>query len=375
MKVAIDIRRIGDFGVGTYIRNLVRTLAAQGQANEYLLIEETGQEETVGALPQNFTCVSFPHGDQTLRNHIQFQFLLRSHGVTLLHIPHLRVPLLVPCRYVVTVHDLSDFFYPAPDERAGGLRRGARYMLGRRALSRAARVIAVSQATSRDVVRHFQLDPARLEVVYNAIDDHFSESGSDEDRQRSLERYGVNYPFLLYAGSVKPQKNVVRLIEAFAALKGDLSAGGALDPLKLIVIGDEPTNNPDLRRAVVRCRIEQDVRFLGFVPRDVLRVFYQAAEAFVFPSLYEGFGLPPLEAMAQGTPVVVSGVSALPEVVGEAAVTVNPENVFDIARGMRRALLEPGTRNMLRRRGLEQVRRFSWERSVKRVLEIYNQVA
>ncbi len=167
---------------------------------------------------------------------------------------------------------------------------------------------------------------------------------------------------------------MVRLIEAFAALKGEIAGQPGFSNLKLIVIGDEPSNNPDLRQAVVRSRMQQDVRFLGFVPMEALRVFYQAAEVFVFPSLYEDFGLPPLEAMALGTPVVASNTSSMPEVLGDAAVLVPPENVFDIVRGMHRVLVEPGTREFLRRRGLEQARKFSWERSVERVLEIYDQV-
>ncbi len=373
MKIAIDIRRLADFGVGTYIRNLVRMLARQDRTNRYLLVDgpdsAAGLPEELEALPENFNRVTFRPKDQTLRNHLQFRFLMRTYGIDLLHVPHVRVPLLLPCPYVVTVHDLAEFFFPTDD----GLRGSLRYFLGRRALARAARVLAVSQATRRDVTRLFRVPAGRIEVVYNAIDDRFAQSNRREDAQRILERYGVNYPFLLYAGSVKPQKNVVRLIEAFAAVKGEVGEHPTYRELKLIVIGDEPSNNPDLRRTVVRCRMEQEVRFLGFVPLDVLRVFYQAAAAFVFPSLYEGFGLPPLEAMAQGTPAVVSNAAALPEVLGQAAVMVNPENVFDIARGIRRVLLEPETRAYLRCRGLEQVKRFSWERSIERVLEIYRQ--
>ena len=121
--------------------------------------------------------------------------------------------------------------------------------------------------------------------------------------------------------------------------------------------------------------MQENVRFLGFVPVEILRVFYQSAEVFVFPSLHEGFGLPPLEAMAQGTPVVTSNVSSLPEVVGDAAVLVAPENVFEIARGMERALLDEELRNQLRARGHRQIARFSWERSIQQVLQIYSEAA
>jgi glycosyltransferase involved in cell wall biosynthesis len=185
----------------------------------------------------------------------------------------------------------------------------------------------------------------------------------------------VKDPFLLYVGSARPQKNVPRLIEAFAVIRGELREHPQFNKLKLLIIGDELSENPALRQTVVRTRMQEHVRFMGFVPIETLRVFYQAAEVFVFPSLYEGFGLPPLEAMAQGTPVVTSNVSSLPEVVGDAAVLVHPENVFDIAHGVQQVLLDPELRRELRERGQRQLARFSWERSVDQVLELYEEAA
>ena len=163
------------------------------------------------------------------------------------------------------------------------------------------------------------------------------------EMQRVLDRYRIHYPFLLYVGRTNPQKNIPRLVEAFAVLRGEIQEHPAFRDLRLIIIGDEISRHPALRHAVIQSRVEESVRFLGFVPIETLRAFYQAASAFVFPSLYEGFGLPPLEAMACGTPVVCSHVSSLPEVVGDAAEMVNPENVFDIARGMREVLLNRRT--------------------------------
>ncbi|MGA2118328.1 MAG: glycosyltransferase family 1 protein, partial [Bryobacteraceae bacterium] len=145
--------------------------------------------------------------------------------------------------------------------------------------------------------------------------------------------------------------------------------------LHLILIGDTIAQNSAVRQAVFRSRIGHLVRFLGFVPSDTLRCFYQSAAAFVFPSRYEGFGLPPLEAMACGTPVVTSGVSSLPEVVGDAAMLVNPENVFDIARGIREVLLDESVRCALVQKGFEQVARFSWRDTARQVLEIYREAA
>ena len=165
------------------------------------------------------------------------------------------------------------------------------------------------------------------------------------------------------------------MIEAFSALKTELERDQTYPDLKLIIIGDDLSGNPDLRRTVVRSGVQNDVRFLGFIPIEVLRIFYDEAKIFVFPSLYEGFGLPPLEAMAHGTPVVTSNTSSIPEVVGNAAVLVNPENVFDIMRALHRVLLDQPLRERLKQRGYEQAQRFSWELSVQRILQIYQDVA
>ncbi|MGH9662617.1 MAG: glycosyltransferase family 4 protein, partial [Bryobacteraceae bacterium] len=184
----------------------------------------------------------------------------------------------------------------------------------------------------------------------------------------------IHYPFLLYAGSIRPQKNVPRLVEAFAVAREELEHTEEFRDLRLIIIGDELSRYPQVRRAVIQSRVEDVVRFLGFVPFDTLRVFYEAATAFVFPSLYEGFGLPPLEAMASGTPVITSRSSALPEVVGHAAMLVNPENVFDIARGIKEVLLNPELRRSLADAGRAHAARYSWEKTARETVDVYREV-
>jgi glycosyltransferase involved in cell wall biosynthesis len=275
---------------------------------------------------------------------------------------------------VLTVHDLLDHFYPPQMNSA--LRRSLRFYFTRRVLRRAGRIFAVSNSTRNDIGRLFNIPLDKVEVIYNAIDERFRRGhATDADRQLIAERYQVNYPFLLYAGNIRPHKNVIRIIEAFAALKAQLDKEGRYPDLKLIIIGDELSKHSDLRRTVVRSGVTNDVRFLGFVPIDVLRIFYDTAKIFVFPSLYEGFGLPPLEAMAHGTPVVTSNASSLPEVVGNAAVLVNPENVFEIMHALHRVLLDQSLRERLKRAGYEQSTVFSWESSVARILQLYEAAA
>jgi glycosyltransferase involved in cell wall biosynthesis len=384
IKIALDARHAADFGIGTYIRNLLYMLGHLDRENMYYLISRRLEDPDLAGLPHNFNIVVYDHSDRELSNDFLFPFFLRNLHADVYHIPLLRVPYFMPKPYVVTVHDLSAVLY----EHWSGVQQSGRMQRIKRGLRRASRILTVSGATRRDVHEIFGTDPDKMRLVYNAPDpllvraaDTGVEPGSDEARERderrqlTLERYQIHYPFLLYAGNIRPPKNIPRLVEAFAVLRGDLEKHPVYSDLRLIIIGDEISRHPAVRQAVMRTRVEHAVRFLGFVPLATLRTLYQCATAFVFPSLYEGFGLPPLEAMSAGTPVVASNTSSLPEVLGEAAHFVNPENVFDIARGMRDVLLDDALRQQLIRRGAEQARRYSWERTAKQVLEIYHEVA
>jgi len=375
IRIAIDVRRTGDFGIGTYIRNLVHALAALDRENHYVLVALNGEEPELADLPPNFEIAIYRRRDTDWMDQFAFYIFLRTIRADLVHMPLNLVPLLMPKPYVVTIHDMGSLLFGSRAQ----MRSSFRMFLFRRGLLRAERVIAVSAATRRDVENVLGIPSNRIHQIYDAPDPNFlrppDNGARSAERQQTLERYQIDYPFLLYAGAVRPQKNIPRLVEAFAVLRGDLEHHPVYKDLRLIIIGDEITKYPALRRAVIKTRVEKLVRFLGFVPFDTLRVFFESASAFVFPSLYEGFGLPPLEAMACGTPVVTSSVSSLPEVTGNAAMLVNPENVFDIARGIRDVLLDERLRADLIRRGHEQVRRFSWATAARQVLEIYQEVA
>jgi len=361
--------------VGTYTRNVVRALARLDHSNHYFLIGSPQKVAEIGPLPPSFKTIPLLDDGTTARGYIEFRAILNRLDCDLVHIPHLFwMPRSLPCPYVVTVHDVLDHMYRARDRSS--LRRSLHFHLTRRVLKGAGRILAVSKFTKNEIEKLFGIRGSRIEVVYNAIDERFLHGhASENDRQILAERYLVTYPFLLYAGRISPHKNLVRIIEAFSALKGELEKEGKFPDLKLIIIGDELSKHPDLRRTVIRSGVHNDVRFMGFVPIEMLRVFYDAAKIFVFPSLYEGFGLPPLEAMAHGTPVVTSNTSSLPEVVGNAAILVNPENVFEIMRALQRVLLDQSVRDRIKQRSYEQTRKFSWDKSAQRILEIYQEVA
>jgi glycosyltransferase involved in cell wall biosynthesis len=206
-------------------------------------------------------------------------------------------------------------------------------------------------------------------VVPNGLDARFATAPTEEAAERVRQRFQLSHPFVLYVGNIKPHKNLARLIEAFALARQD-----GPDDLQLVVIGDEISNYPALRQAVHRHRLDKHVRFFGFQPAATLVVFYRLALAFVFPSLYEGFGLPPLEAMANLTAVITSNVSSLPEVTGNAALLVDPYDTAAIADGIRRVVHDDALRASLVERGRIRAAEFSWTKSAAATLAVYRQV-
>jgi glycosyltransferase involved in cell wall biosynthesis len=369
MKIAIDARKWRDYGIGTYVRNLVRHLARLDRETTYFLFCDRADAATLRDLAENFVPVIEDSRGYSLREHVSIPLKLRRLGADLLHSPHYVLPLLCRRPSVVTIHDCIHLLFPEYLPNRFALTY-ARSMMGH-AIEKSALVFTVSEASRHDILRFYpHADPDRVHVVPNAIDAAILGHPGEEEMERVKERYQIRGRFLLYAGNIKPHKNLDRLIGAFALLK---QRAGQED-LKLLIIGDEINKYGSLRRRVEATGVRHDVRFFGFVPDSTLSALYRLASAFVFPSLYEGFGLPPLEAMASGTPVVTSRISSLPEVVGDAAVLVDPYRIEDIADGLERVLTDEALRATLVERGLSRVRQFSWERSVQAIHDGYMKV-
>ena len=365
MRVAIDARKLHDFGIGTYIRNLLRELGRLDHTNEYVLLSRQADLTVAEQLGPNFRSVLEPSPNYSIREQFHVPWLLHRLKPDVYHAPHYVLPPAVRCRKVVTIHDCIHLMFPQylPNRAAYAYAKASMW----NAAKRSHRVLTVSETSKRDILHFFDIPPEKVVVVYNAIDERFWIAPSEEDMARVRERYQLEHGFILYVGNIKPHKNLVRLIEAF----DELRRTDVDDDLKLLIIGDEISKLPALRRAVHQHKLHKHVRFLGYQSDATLAILYRLASVFVFPSLYEGFGLPPLEAMASGTPVVTSNVSSLPEVTGDAAVLVDPYDVEAIADGMRRVLVDPFLAADMRRRGFERAREFSWERSVARTREVY----
>jgi len=366
VRIGIDARKLHDFGIGTYIRNLLRHLGRLDRETEFVVFCRPEDRETLSSIGENFRPVVETSANYSIAEQLRIPLALRREGVTLFHAPHYVLPPLVRCRSVVTIHDCIHLMFPQylPNRMALAYARTSISLAARRAT----RVMTVSESSKRDILRFVDVEPARIDVIYNAYDERFGVEPGEDDVVRVRERYQLHDEFVLYAGNVKPHKNLERLIDAFSLVRKR-----GLDHLKLVLIGDEISRYAALRRAVHQHQLHKYVRFLGYLPQETLAVMYRLAGVFVFPSLYEGFGLPPLEAMASGTPVVTSNVSSLPEVAADAAVLVDPYDPGAIADGIQRVLTNEDLRADLRRRGLARARQFSWEQSVRRVREIYSE--
>ncbi len=366
-RVALDGRKLRDFGIGTYIRNILVELHRLDAETEYVVLCRSRDLQVLRDLVPRFRLVVEDAAPYSVGEQVRVPYRLMREGVALVHEPHYVLPPITRCRSVVTIHDCIHLMFPQylPNRLGYYYARGSMWT----ATHQADRVLTVSEASKRDILHFFDIPEERVKVVYNAIDERFFTPPDDATTDRVRQRYQLEHPFVLYVGNIKPHKNIERLIAAFSKIRADGPAG-----LKLIIIGDEVSKYPSLRQMVHRHQIDKHVRFLGFQPQETLASFYRLASAFVFPSLYEGFGLPPLEAMACGTPVVTSNVSSLPEVAGDAAILVDPYDADAIAAGIHRAITDPVLRADLAVRGPARARQFSWTEAVGQIHAVYREV-
>lgn len=361
--IAVDARKIADFGIGTYLRGLIGALARLDRAGRYLLLAGPEGPETLPHLPGNFRWLEERAPGYSLRELFTVSRALRRERVELLHAPHYVTPLAPPCPVVVTVHDLVHLRFPEHRSRLELVY--ARAMIGR-AVRLSARVIAVSRATADELEAAFPRAAGKLDVVLNGIDDRFRRPPPEAETRATLAAHGLAPGYLLFVGNPKPHKNLERLLEACRRLLERRP-----DAPPLVLVGEREGAGSPLPGWIARAGLGSHVRRLGHLPDDALPALYRGAAMLLQPSLWEGFGLPVAEAMAAGTPVVASRRGALPEIAGDAALLVDPEDVEALAAAISTLLDDPERRAELGRRGSERAAGLHWEETARRTLEVY----
>lgn len=371
MKIGIDTRTVTPVrsGVGNYVLNLLEGLRWVAPQQEFFLLGQRQNLETIGwNLPSGMfhttrlSHESHPWGD--LWEHFILPHTLYKSGVDVFHGPATLIPLMSKgFARVVTIHDLVAFLFSETIPKKYALYM--RWLISQ-VVKKADRIISVSQHTKQDLMEVLRVDPAKISVVYEAAPPGFQPIRDQTKLAWVRRRYDLKGPFLYHVGNIEPRKNLVRLVKAFLLMR----QRSKLD-VRLVITGQKGWLTTMLFRELDYLQLGDEVIFTGYVPRSDLPLLMNAAEAFVFPSLYEGFGLPALEAMSCGTPVVTSNISSLPEVVGTSAVMVDPERVESIARGMEKVLTDTELRERLAKEGLIQAHKFSWEQAARETLDVY----
>lgn len=365
MRIGIDARLLAyrPGGIARYTEALAQALARIGAEDDFvLLVGRKERRQIVPGLRQRRLLTPPHHRLEQIALPLELAFA----GLDLLHSPDFIPPFYRRCLAVITVHDLA--FLRFPETVTEDSRRY--YGQLERAVQSADGIIAVSEATRRDLAEMLGLAPERVRVIHHAADDGFRPLDG-EAVERFRRQRGLPQGFILWVGTLEPRKNLSTLLRALRCLK---EREPALSPM-LVLAGARGWLYEDDLRLVEKLRLSENVMHLGPVSFGELPLLYNAARLFVFPSLYEGFGFPPLEAMACGTPVVSSSSSAMPEVLGDAAILLDPRDVDGFAAAMMRMLEDEVLRREMRHRGLAQAASFSWERTARQTLALYREVA
>ncbi len=358
--IGIDARKLGDFGIGTYIRNLIAGLAEIDRENRYVVF--VGREAPLD-LPENFRTVVERSPVYSIRELVALSWRLHRLDLDLYHATHYVLPAVVPCRAVVTIHDIIHLLYPQflPNRLAFLY---AQRMI-RRSLQRGERIIAVSQNTKSDLVEYFGVDGRKIRVIYNGVEETFRRHLEPEEVRRRLATLGLQPPYLLFVGNPKPHKNLENVVRAYALAQ-------ALCDFEepLVCVGDRQ-GDFKIRQIAEQLGVGGKVRLLGHVDQPLLPAVYQGATLFLYPTLYEGFGLPVIEAMASGVPVITSNGSALREIASGYAELVEPLDVDAMAQAIAGLMGDPARRQDLAQLGLKRAADFRWRRTAERTRDVY----
>lgn len=362
--IGIDARKIQDFGIGTYVRNLIGSLAEIDRENRYVLLVRPQDRDSLRNLPDNFQTVAEKSPVYSVRELASLSWRLFRLKLDLYHSTHYVLPGFVPSKVVVTIHDIIHLLYPEflPSNFAFLY---AQRMI-RRSLTRGDQILSVSQNTKSDLMQYFEVDGRKIHVVYNGVEDVFRRKLPAEELDRWMRDLGLERPYLLFVGNPKPHKNLDTVVKAYAKARHIASIDAPL-----VCVGNREATEFKIRQRAEYLGIADKVRLLGHVAQEALPAIYQGATLFLYPTLYEGFGLPVVEAMASGLAVITSNTSALKEVAEGYAHLVDPLDVDGMAKAIAHCMGDAEHRRSLAKLGTRRAEAFRWEQTARQTLEVY----
>lgn len=370
MKIGLITNSIDESsgGIGTYSYQLIKNMNILDQTNEYSLIHHTPKFIDIYQNNSEILIKSYSsHYKATVWKFINAPLKLKTvKGLDIVHDLNGIGPLSfnMPFKKIITVHDIIPVLFPDTFDFPISLLH--RYFLPK-TLENAEKIITVSNCTKEDILSYYNVSPEKIKVIHNAVNERFKPQESQEIG-KVRNRYGLNFPFILYVGTLEPRKNIPIILKALHEIRIK-----NLD-YKLVIAGKKGWKYKEIFDTIDALNLHNDVVFTGYVLDEDLPALYSAADLFVYPSLYEGFGLPPLEAMACGTPVITSNTSSLPEVVGGAGITVDPYDVDILADSIYRVLSDQKLKERMVEKGLDRAKEFSWKRCAIETLKVYDEV-
>lgn len=380
MRIGIDARFYGSIGkgLGRYTQKLIENLEKIDQENDYFVFLRQENFEEYEPQHKNFHKVLADYRWYTVSEQIEMPKLLNRFRLDLVHFPHFNVPLLYRKNFVVTIHDLILIHFPTLRGTTLNpflywLKFAAYKLTIGSAIRRAQKIIAVSDFTRQDILNHYRVDPRKVVRTYEACDDFCNISHSDEIQVVKkyglpVDECGIIKPYLLYVGNPYPHKNLERLVFAFQKLQKNFA------DLHLILVGKDDYFYNRLANVVEQNEIS-NVIFAGYVPDCDLDIVYKKSKLYVFPSLYEGFGIPPLEAMAKGIPVASSDHDCMREILEDSAFYFDAHDIEKIAQAVGRLLMDEELQQNLIKKGYQQIQKYSWKKMAEETLEIYKNLS
>jgi len=376
MRIGIDARMMGKgFGLARYVEQLVLFLGKIDSENEYVLfVNQSAQGRFDFVEKSNFTQVVCDVPWYSLAEQVEMPRIIKKANVDLMHFPHWNVPVLYRGSFVVTIHDLIMYHYPRPDATTLGpikyfIKDKLHRLVVKNAVKKAKKVIVTSEFTRQDVHKTLGVPIEKMEVTYQASFE-ISQKFTLKNKKSILETFGITKPFAMYVGAAYPHKNLKRLIEAWKQVSE--ATDGAY---QLVLVGKKTPFYERLFDHVAIQPFGHSVIFTDFLDDDQLSTLYQKARLYVFPSLYEGFGLPPLEAMVHKVPVVSSMASCLPEVLGDAALYFDPESVDHMVHMIFQGLEDEDIRLELVQNGQKQYKLYSWDALARKTHQMYTEIS
>ncbi|MBU2514795.1 glycosyltransferase [bacterium] len=365
--IHLDCRQFGSSGIGTYIENLISQYQKLDSDLQFKLLLKREHIKNLSSNP-DFQLNEYNEPIYSIME--QFKWVSRVNPFGVLHVPHYNAPLLYPGKLIVTVHDVCHIamrqYFP------GLLKRLYSSLFFKRILVKAAHIITVSNFSKAEIMRYFDIDPEKISVIYNGVNSIYHPIEKEES-DKVLERYRLPNEYILFLGNIKAHKNITGVL---ASYRKAVSMDNSLPPL--VILGNNEKMKEefcDINSILSDKLIHNKIIFTGILPTEALPSIYSRALIFLFPSFYEGFGLTSLEAMACGTPVITSNVSAIPEVVDNAALLVNPHDNEQIASSILRLAADSELQRDYIQRGFDQVKKYSWEKSAESHLQIFRKVA